>query len=78
MTVRTSMENRSRVELTFSFDNEQEANQWLALFKEASKVYDSQQNTKAAPNSSEANSPVPKPSGGGSMEVPTPKPKAKK
>ena len=39
MTVRTSMEARTRIEVTFSFDNEDEANAWIAQFKEASESY---------------------------------------
>ncbi len=39
MTVRTSIENHTRVEITFSFDKEEEANVWLDQFNEAIALY---------------------------------------
>ena len=39
MSVRTSIENHTRVEITFSFDKEEEANAWLEQFNEAIALY---------------------------------------
>jgi len=53
------MEKRERVEITFSFDTEDEANAWITTFKEASKDYQDKINS---------NRDVPVEAGSGSLE----------
>ncbi len=74
MSVRTSMEIRERVEITFSFDNEGEANEWITQFQQATEAYNK---AKEGDHPGKANGPVPKPPGGRGMEVKAAKGKPK-
>ena len=64
------MEKRERVEIVFSFDNEEEANVWITQFQQATETYnkDNPSAEKKGTDTSKANIRVPKPSGGGGME----------
>lgn len=75
MTVRTSMELRERVEITFSFDTEEEANAWVQNFQAASACYNEKAQAERT-DTGKTNRPVPKPSGSGSVENKTPKKKS--
>ena len=77
MTVRTSMEKRERVEITFSFDNEEEANVWVNQFQAATEAHNEKVSAQEGPDPRNPNRPVPKQAGSGSVEVPTTKKKSK-